>query len=93
MLAQDAVELSDEGARLLAEGCRPFRGPDGQHMTPAQCTVANVDILARFWLVRCTLRGPNLMLSAHNMRSCCPVVFAVTLMPSTRAIWVNANGR
>jgi len=59
MLVQDAVELSDEGARLLAEGCRPFRGPDGQHMTPGQCTVVNVDILARFWLVRGTLRDYN----------------------------------
>ena len=57
------MELSNEGARLLAEGCLPFRGPDGQHMTPGQCTVVNVDILARFWLVRCTLRASDLILN------------------------------
>ena len=56
MLTQGAVVLSDEGARLLAEGCRPLQGPDRRHMTPAQCTVVNVDILARFWLVRCEPR-------------------------------------
>ena len=53
--AQGTVELSDEGARLLAEGCRPLQGPEGDHMNPGQCTVVNVDILARFWLVRSVL--------------------------------------
>ena len=55
--AQGALELSDEGARLFAEGCRPLYDLAGPQTTPARCTVVNVDIVARFWLVRhcCTL--------------------------------------
>ena len=40
----------------MAEGFQLLQGPSDTPMTPAQCKLADVDLLVSFWLVRLELR-------------------------------------
>ena len=53
------MELSDEGAALLALACAVMQGQDPADAMPVeQCRFVNVDFLASYWLVRTPMRRP-----------------------------------
>ena len=65
-VAQDAVELNDEGAAALASACQLLQGPTGTALTPEQCSCVNIDFLVSFWLVNTARRLPPLLVLLHT---------------------------